>query len=204
MPKGLRKNASRLQRVDAESEAPFRAIFENAAVGIARVARDGRFVDVNQRLCQIVGYTREELLTRTFAEITHPDDRETDLKAMQEMLAGRGSPYLREKRYYRKDGSVVWCNLSVALVRKPDGAPDYFISIIEDNSARKEAEQKLRDSEERLRLATEAAGLGVFEWNVQTDSAVWENQRMYEIFGHTPADGTLGKVKLIENYSPSQ
>jgi PAS domain S-box-containing protein len=200
MPKGLRKNRTRLHPVDAESEVPFRTIFENAAVGIARVAPDGRFLDVNQRLCQIVGYTREELLTMTFARITHPDDRETDLKAMQEMLAGRGSPYLREKRYYRKDSSIVWCNLSVALLRKPDGSPDYFISVVEDISARKEAEQKLRHSEERLRLATEAAGLGVFEWNVQTDNAVWENQRMYEIFGHTPADGTLGKVKLIENY----
>jgi PAS domain S-box-containing protein len=200
MPRGLRKNVSRLDPVDTEGEAPFRTIFENAAVGISRVARDGRFLDVNQRLCQIVGYTREELLARTFGEITHPEDRETDLKAMQEMLAGKLSHYLREKRYYRKDGSVVWCNLSVALLRKPDGSADYFISVVEDISARKEAEQKLRDSEERLRLATEAAGLGVFEWNVQTDSTVWENQRMYEIFGHTPSDGTLGKVKLIENY----
>jgi two-component system sensor histidine kinase UhpB len=130
MPKGLRKNRTRLHPVDAESEVPFRTIFENAAVGIARVAPDGRFLDVNQRLCQIVGYTREELLTMTFARITHPDDRETDLKAMQEMLAGRGSPYLREKRYYRKDSSIVWCNLSVALLRKPDGSPDYFISVV--------------------------------------------------------------------------
>jgi PAS domain S-box-containing protein len=186
--------------VNAEGEPPFRTIFENAAVGIARVASDGRFLDVNQRLCQIVGYTREELLMRTFDGITHPDDRETDLQAMHEMLAGRGSACLREKRYYRKDGSVVSCNLSVALVRKPDGSPDYFISVIEDNSARRDAEQKLRDSEKRLRLATEAAGLGVFEWNVQTDSSIWENQRMYEIFGHTPSDGTLSREKLIENY----
>src|SRR5690242_3905914 len=100
MPRGLRKNASRL--VDTESEAPFRTIFENAAVGIARVSRDGHFLDANQRLCQIVGYTREELLTRTFVGITHRDDREADLQAMHEMLAGRRSSYLREKRYYRK------------------------------------------------------------------------------------------------------
>src|SRR5690348_3076692 len=99
MPKRLPKNASRLDSVGTESEAPFRTIFENAAVGMTRVSPDGRFLEVNQRLCQIVGYAREELLTRTFAEITHPEDRETDLNAMQEMLAGRGAPYRREKRY---------------------------------------------------------------------------------------------------------
>src|SRR5215471_1366858 len=181
-------------------EARFRVIFENAAVGIARVSLDGRFLEVNERLCQIVGYSYDELMSTTFRTITHPDDVETDLEAQREMLGGKTSSYMREKRYYRKDGSVVWCNLSVAVLRKADGSPDYFISVVEDNSARKEAEQKLRESEERLRLASEAVDLGVYEWEVQTDTAVWENQRMYEIFGHTPADGTLSKAKLLEDY----
>jgi PAS domain S-box-containing protein len=185
---------------DPADEARFRAIFENAAVGIARVSLDGRFLEVNDRLCQIVGYSCDELMSRNFRTITHPDDVETDLEAQRQMLAGETSSYMREKRYYCKDGSVVRCNLSVALLRKADGSPDYFISVVEDNSARKEAEQKLREKEERLRLATEAAGLGVFEWEVRTDTAVWENQRMYDIFGHTPVDGTLSKAKLLEDY----
>src|SRR5262249_2194287 len=124
----------------------------------------------------------------------------TDLNAMRRMLAGKTSSYVREKRYHRKDGSTVWCNLSVALLHKADGSPDYFISVVEDNSARRQAEQKLREREERLRLASNAAGLGVFEWNVQTDSAIWENERMYEIFGHARADGTLSKAHLVEHY----
>ena len=97
------------------------------------------------------------------------------------MLAGEATTYLREKRYFRKDGSVVWANLSVSLLRKTDGTPDYFISVVEDISTRKRAEEKLRQSEERLRLASLAAGLGMFEWDVQADCAIWENQRMYEI-----------------------
>ena len=106
-----------------DSEARFRAIFENAGVGIARVAPDGRWLEVNQRLCDIVGYDREELLTKRFGDITHPDDLEHDLGTMRRMLAGQVETYLREKRYYRKDGSVVWVNLTVSLVRKADGAP---------------------------------------------------------------------------------
>jgi PAS domain S-box-containing protein len=183
-----------------DSEARFRAIFENAAVGIARVAPDGRWMEVNQRFCDIVGYDREELMTKTFGDITHPDDLEQDLAALRRMLAGEVETYLREKRYYRKDGSVVWVNLTVSLARTADGAPDYFISLIEDISARKRAEEKLREREERLSLASWASGLGVFEWDVQADCAVWENERMYEIFGHTHADGALSKAQLIERY----
>jgi PAS domain S-box-containing protein len=183
-----------------DSEARFRAIFENAAVGIARVAPDGRWLEVNQRLCDIVGYDREELMTKTFADITHQDDLEQDLGALRRMLAGEVDTYFREKRYYRKDGSIVWANLTSSLVRKADGAPDYFVSLIEDISARKRAEEKLREREERLSLASWASGLGVFEWDVQADRAVWENERMYEIFGHTHADGALSKAQLIERY----
>jgi PAS domain S-box-containing protein len=181
-------------------EARFRAIFENAAVGIARVAPDGRWLEVNQRLCDIVGYSREELMTKPFADITHPDDLEQDFKAMRRMLAGEIDTYLSEKRYYRKGGSVVWINLNVSVMRKADGSPDYFISVIEDISARKRAEEKLLEREERLLLASRAAGLGVFEWDVQADRAVWENERMYEIFGHTRADGALSRAHLAEKY----
>src|SRR5262245_61227131 len=182
------------------SEARFRAIFENAAVGIACVAPYGRWLEVNQRFCDIVGYTREELLTKTFGDITHPDDQEQDLRAMRRMLAGEIDTYLREKRYYHKDGSVAWANLTTSLMRKADGSPDYFISIIEDISERKWSEERLLEREERLLLASRAAGLGVFEWDVQADRTVWENERIYEIFGHTRADDALSKAHLAEKY----
>src|SRR5215470_16015707 len=191
-----------LKNVEAlrDSEARFRAIFENAAVGIARVAPDGRWLEVNQRLCDIVGYSREELMTKTFADITHPDDLERDFRGMRRMLAGEIDTFLMEKRYYRKDCSVVWANLTVSLMRKADGSPDYFISIVEDISARKWAEEMLLEREERLLLASWISGLGIFEWDLQADRAVWENERMYEIFGHTRADGALSRAHLAEKY----
>ena len=182
------------------SESQFKATFENVAVGIANIALGGRFLQVNQRLCEIAGYTREELLTRTFAHITHPDDLEADLTQRRRLLDGEIENFSIEKRYCRKDGAIVWVNVTVSLMRKADDSPDYYTSVHEDISARRQAEEKLRDSEERLRLALGAAGLGVFEWNVPADSAVWENERMYEMFGHTSADGTLSKEQLTADY----
>ncbi|HEY6402469.1 MAG TPA: PAS domain S-box protein, partial [Blastocatellia bacterium] len=158
-PEPLQRN---VDNVDAlrEGEARFRAIFENAAVGIARVGPDGRWLEVNQRLCDIVGYSREELMTKSFADITHPDDLDQDVKEVRRMLAGEVDTYSMEKRYFRKGGSVVWVNLTVSMTRKTDGSPDYFISIVEDITARKQAEEKLHDQEEQLQLASSAAELG--------------------------------------------
>jgi PAS domain S-box-containing protein len=125
----------------SDSEARFRAIFENAAVGIARVGPDGRWLEVNQRLCDIVGYSREELMTRTFADITHPDDLDEDVGALRRMLASEIDTHSMKKRYFRKNGSVVWVNLTVSMTRKADGSPDYFISIVEDITESKQAEE---------------------------------------------------------------
>jgi PAS domain S-box-containing protein len=124
-----------------DSGARFRATFENAAVGIARVAPDGCWLEVNQRLCDIVGYTRNELMTKTFGDITHPDDLESDWNQARRLLAGEIENYSMEKRYFRKDGSIVWVNKTVSLARKANGAPDYFVSVIEDISARKRLEE---------------------------------------------------------------
>lgn len=134
-----------------ESEARFVATFEQAAVGIAIVSPEGHWLRVNQKLCDIVGYDEQELLACTFQDITHPDDLEADLGYVQQMLAHALDTYSMEKRYIRKDGSQVWINLTVALVWQPDNTPDYFISIIEDISARKAAEQAHTESEARFR-----------------------------------------------------
>src|SRR5262245_31507997 len=124
-----------------DSGARFRATFENAAVGIACVAEDGCWLEVNQRLCDIVGYSREELMTKTFGDITHPDDLESDWNQARRLLAGEIENYSMEKRYYRKGGSIVCVNLTVSLARKADGSPDYFVSVVEDISARKRLEE---------------------------------------------------------------
>src|SRR5215510_9695280 len=140
MIKSPRKSHKRIEML-RDSGARFRATFENAAVGIARVAPDGCWLEVNQRLCDIVGYTRNELMTKTFGDITHPDDLESDWNQARRLLAGEIENYLMEKRYFRKDSSIVWVNLTVSLARKADGSPDYFVSVIKDISARKRLEE---------------------------------------------------------------
>lgn len=133
-----------------ESEERFRATFEQAAVGIAHVAPDGRWLWVNQKLCDIVGYTREELMGKTFQDITHPEDLATDLKYAHQMLRKEIPTYSMEKRYIHKNGSHVWINLTVSLVHRPSGDPAYFIAFIEDITRRKQAEDQILRLNEEL------------------------------------------------------
>ena len=154
----LRSNERRL----LESEGRFRATFEQAAVGMAHVGADGRWLRVNQKLCDIVGYPREELLGLRFQDITHPDDLETDLDYLRRMLLGEIGTYSTEKRYFRKDGSIVWINLTVSSVRdEGSGEVAYFISVVEDISQRKRAEEALRMSERRFRTMVEQSPLSI-------------------------------------------
>src|ERR671910_424127 len=131
-----------IEEILRESEERFRATFEHAAIGAAQVGIDGRWLRVNRRLCEIVGYEREELLQRTFQDITHPDDLEGDLAHMRLLLEGELQTYTMEKRYLRKGGPEVWVNLTVSLVRDASGEPAYFIAVVEDISERKKTEQE--------------------------------------------------------------
>ena len=136
----------RLERSLRESEQLFRATFEQAAVGMARVAPDGSWLDVNQRLCELVGYSREELAERTFQDLTYSDNLTADLESRRQMLAGERDHYETDKRYARKDGTLVWVHLTVSLVRDAAGVPQYFVSVIEDISARKQAEREREEA----------------------------------------------------------
>ena len=126
-----------------EADERFRQSFENAPIGMALVAPDGRFIRVNRSLCEMTGHGEEQLLAGNFQEITHPDDLDADLSLLERLLAGEIKTYELEKRYIRPDGSVVWCLLTVSLVREPDGSPRYFISQIQNIDARKRAEAQL-------------------------------------------------------------
>lgn len=136
-----------------ESEQRFRATFHQAAVGIAHVAIDGRWLLVNQRLCDILGYTPEELQFLTFQDITHPDDINADLKYFDQIIADNIQTYSIEKRYFHKDNSIVWVNLTVSLVREPSGEPIYFISVVEDISERQAALRDRKQWEEQIQAS---------------------------------------------------
>lgn len=134
-------------------EERFRATFEQAAMGIAHVAPDGQWLRVNQKLCDIVGYPRDELLQLNFQRITHPDDLDEDEALVRRVLAGEIDNYDLEKRYIRKDGQKIWTHLTVTLVRDETWAPEYFIAVVEDITARKATEAALLEREARLRQA---------------------------------------------------
>lgn len=140
----------------AQSEQRYRSMFEQAAVGLAHADFDGRLLLMNDRLCSILGYTREELRERSLRELTHPDDLARNLELAAEARAGRRDSYTMEKRYIRKDGSIVWATLTSAVVRDGQGRPLHLVAVVQDITDRKRAETALRDSEERFRQMAEA------------------------------------------------
>lgn len=121
----------------------FQNAFEHAAIGMALVAPDGKWLRVNRSVCEITGYSEQELLQRSFQDITHPDDLDVDLANVDKMLKGEIDTYQMEKRYYHKNGATVWALLSVSLVRDDRGRPRFFISQIQDITSRKEGERQL-------------------------------------------------------------
>ena len=140
-----------------KAKQDFRGTFENAAVGVAHVALDGTWLDANKKLSDIVGYSREELLSKTFQDITHSDDMAEDLEQMHRMIAGEINTYAMDKRYIHKSGKIVWAGLTVSLHRFENGQPHYFISIIRDISERVKATRELIESQGRLSHAAESA-----------------------------------------------
>ncbi|MBK7261772.1 MAG: PAS domain S-box protein [Rubrivivax sp.] len=144
------------QQALEQSESRFRSTFEQAAVGIAHISTAGHWIDFNERMCQVVGYARHELMMRTFKDITHPDDLDRDLGVMKQMLAGKFANYTLQKRYVHKDGHIVWIYRTVSLVRKADGDPDYFVSVVEDISELKRAEEQLHRLSQAVEQSSES------------------------------------------------
>ncbi len=138
-----REQLARSNEVLGASEARFRSVFDIASVGIALVAPDGGWISVNKALCDVVGYSEEELWRLTFQQITHPDDVAADLELLRAMERGEIDQYQLEKRYIRRDGSTVWINLDVSPKRNADGQVEYYVSVIKDIDAQKTAQAAL-------------------------------------------------------------
>jgi two-component system cell cycle sensor histidine kinase/response regulator CckA len=151
-----RKRAAKALR---ESEERFRVTFDQAAVGIAHVGPDGQLLRINQKFCTIVGYSAEELLAGKFQDITYPGDLEAELAHVHRMLAGEMQSYSMEKRYVRKDGSLVWINLTDALVRHSSGDPKYFISVVQDITERRHLEEQFLQAQKMEAIGRLAGGV---------------------------------------------
>jgi PAS domain S-box-containing protein len=178
----------------AASEIRFRTAFENAPIGMALIASNQRTLQVNRALCAMLGYTQAELLDLTLRDLTHPDDVAANLALVERAMAGEMESFWLEKRYIRKDGSILWAWLTASFVRDESGVPLYFISQIQDISERKVADDALAVSEERFRVAFEDAPIGVAI--VRPDLAILRvNRASCEILGY-PEEELLGMTFL--------
>lgn len=139
------------------SEEQFRGAFEYSATGIAIVSLEGNWVRVNNAVCNILGYTSEELMTMSFQDITHNEDLNPDLNLVEELIAGKRTFYTLEKRYIHKDGHVIWAILAVSMVRDSTGKPLHFISQITDISEQKIAQKALESTLNKLESLLDAS-----------------------------------------------
>ncbi len=140
-----------------DGEERFRTTVDQAPVGISHTDIEGRWLYVNQRLCAIVGYSREELLQRSFADITHPDYLAENLALERRLLAGEIENFSMEKQYIRKDGGPVWVKVTVSLVRDAEAHPTYVIGIVEDITEKKRSTEALLNAEKLLAAGRLAA-----------------------------------------------
>ena len=206
----------RAEEAVRESEERFRGTFENAAIGIAHKDRAGGFLLVNQRFCDIVGYTRDELLTRNWRDITYPDDVAASLEKYGSLMRGEATSFSLEKRYLRKDQSLVWADVSVSLQRHTAGLPAYAIAMVQDISDRKRLEGDLRQAKDAAEAANRAkdeflanvsheirtpmnAILGMTELTL--DTPLTDDQRQYLKNVHSAAESLLGIINDLLDFS---
>ncbi|MBS0171047.1 MAG: PAS domain S-box protein [Nitrospira sp.] len=188
-----RQAADYLERKWAEevlrtSEERLRAMFKQAATGIVVVDLEGRFLEVNERMCQIVHRTREQLLACSCADLTHPDDWSCNRSRMEEVAAGTLEEYVIEKRYGRPDGTWVWVNVAVSALRDGHGQPQGLLAVVQDSDARKRAEQAVRESEARFREMADNAPVMVWVTD-QTGFCNFLSQSWYDFTGQTAQAG---------------
>jgi PAS domain S-box-containing protein len=168
-----------------QSEQRFRRYFELDLIGMAVTSPAKRFIEVNDYLCDLLGYNREELLRMTWVEITHPDDRDADIAQFERLLAGEIDGYSMDKRFIRKDGQVVDSIISGKCIRRPDGALDYCVVLLQDITERKRMEESLRQSKSLLAEAQHVARIGSWNLDVPTMTLTWSDE-LFRLYGFEP------------------
>jgi PAS domain S-box-containing protein len=177
-----------------ESEEKFRSTFQNSASGVALIGLDGRHLMVNPVLCEILGYSEKELLATDFFKLTHPDDREISRKVMLGALEGKGKNVRFDKRYLHKDGHTIWTEVNAALVYGTDGKPSHFISHVVDITRRKQAEESLRESEERYRMLFELSPDSIAVY--QDGKIIYANPATFRLLGAKAPEEIIGRLML--------
>ncbi|AFY85003.1 PAS domain S-box protein [Oscillatoria acuminata] len=184
-----------------ESEAKFRAAFEQAAVGIAHVGLGGNWIEVNQKFCDILGYSREELFTLTYQQITYTDDASFDVEAEDQLYDPAINTVTLEKRYIHKTGSLVWVNMTASMIRNSVGDPQYFLAVFEDISDRKQVELSLKQSQRLLEEAQQIAHVGNWEFDVATEKITWSKE-LFRIYDYDPEQEGPSLSQLLQKVHP--
>ncbi|HZR47096.1 MAG TPA: PAS domain S-box protein [Candidatus Manganitrophaceae bacterium] len=178
-------------RPDWIDEQRFRITFESAAIGIACVDMEGRPIETNEALRKMLGYSGEELRAMVFTQFTHPEDIALDRFLFDELVQGKRDHYRIEKRYLRKDGQIVWGCLSLSMVRRASGEPDFAVAMVEDISDRKRAEEALLETYETLHAVIKASPIAIFSVDPEGTVKSW-NTAAEHIFGWD-AEEVLGR-----------
>lgn len=171
-----------------QSESEYRTLFEAAGIGNAEVdLATMRFVRVNRRYCDLLGYSADELLTGMGPiDVTHPSDRQRNAAAIAELINDEKESVAIEKRYVRKDGRIIWVHVTNTVLRNAEGRPVRLLRAVTDITARKMGEEELVRERERLDIALRAGNLGVYDWRV-SDGAIWWSPETYALFGVDPS-----------------
>ena len=184
-----------------KSEERWRSVFENSAIGVALTDLNGRFLATNPTYQKMLGYTEEEFQTVSFLEITHEDYREANWALVTELLEGKREQFQIEKQYRRKDGSLVWVRNNVSLVPGTESVPRFIMALSEDITERKQAEEALQKSEERVRLVLDSAAEGVFGCDPE-GTCLFCNQAAVRLLGYDEPVELLGKnMHALEHHT---
>ncbi len=184
-----------------EAEERFRGAFDDAAVGMALNSPDGRFIQVNRALCEMLGRSEEELLASTFGDITHPDDLDLSVEHVRQLLDGERNGYQIEKRYIHAEGHEVWISLSVSTVKTEEGEPAYMVAQMQNITGRRQAQEELLRSQARLAEAQRMAHLGNWEWDLETGELSWSDE-VFRIYGYEPGEFKPSLDRLMNVVHP--
>lgn len=169
-----------------ESEETFRNYFENSPIGKSITGIDGS-MKVNESFCRMVGYSKQELLRMKWTEITHPDDLELSLRMQKSLLDSTNERVSFEKRYLHKSGKIIWAEMTMAVQKNADGKPEYIITMANDITERKRAEEEILESNSRMELAMETANMSWWKMELKTGAVAFAKQKA-EMLGHKPEE----------------
>jgi len=171
------------------SEFLFKSIFDHAGLGIVHTdSVNGTFIDANEKFCELIGYSQEEIKNMNFMMITHPDDLQPDLDSMERLRKGEIKQFSMEKRYFNKNGKVIWVNITVSPIWEKNEKPNNHITIVENITGRKEAEKLILNSQQKIRDLIDSIDGIVWEGNSEEPGITYISKKSEAILGYTPEE----------------